>query len=46
MGVLSGESKAFEVWDMLKEIRDSNGRTGGVSHGSLRNSSERRAGEL
>ena len=46
LNVLSGEERAAMVWESLKEVRDSNGRAGGVSHGSLRNSSERRAGEL
>lgn len=46
LDVLSGKEKAHDVWEVLKDIKDSNGRTGGISHGSLRNSSERRAGEL
>jgi len=46
LDVLSGKERAGTVWEALKDIRDSNGRTGGVSHGSLRNTSERRAGEL
>lgn len=46
LGVLAGEKKASGVWDALKEVKDSNGRCAGVSHGSFRNTSERRAGEL
>lgn len=46
LDVLNGKQTASDVWDMLKSIKDSNGREGGVSHGSLRNTSERRAGEL
>jgi len=45
-GVLSGEERASEVWEILKTVCDSNGRTAGVSHGSFRNIVERRAGEL
>jgi len=44
--VLRGEERASKIWESLKDIRDSNGRAGGVSHGSLRNTMERRAGEL
>mmetsp|Transcript_8059 Transcript_8059/g.12618 ORF Transcript_8059/g.12618 Transcript_8059/m.12618 type:complete len:964 (-) Transcript_8059:182-3073(-) len=44
--VLSGKEKAGLIWDFLKEVKDSNGRCAGVSHGSYRNKVERRAGEL
>jgi len=44
--VLNGEERASKVWDKLKIVRDSNGRMAGVSHGSLRNAVERRAGEI
>ena len=44
--VLNGDKKANQVWDVLKTVCDSNGRAAGVSFGSLRNTSERRAGEL
>lgn len=44
--VLSGNEKAGKIWDLLKEVKDSNGRCAGVSHGSYRNTRERRAGEL
>lgn len=46
LNVLTGEERASSVWESLKDIRDGNGRAGGVSHGSLRNGTERRAGEL
>jgi len=46
LSVLDGELRAGEVWESLKTVRDSNGRAGGVSYGSLRNSPVRRAGEL
>ncbi len=46
LNVLKGEERPSIIWESLKDIRDSNGRAGGVSHGSLRNTSERRAGEL
>lgn len=46
LSVLDGEQRASAVWESLKNVRDSNGRTGGVSHGSLRNTPVRRAGEL
>ena len=46
LGVLSGDIRPRDVWEELKDVRDSNGRAGGVSHGSLRNNVERRAGEL
>jgi putative protease len=44
--VLNGDAKPREVWMALEEVRDSNGKMGGVSHGSLRNKVERRAGEI
>lgn len=44
--VLLGEQRASQLWETLKSICDSNGRAAGVSHGSFRNLSERRAGEL
>jgi len=43
---LSNENHANDVWNVLGEIPDSNGRNGGVGAGSLRNSVERRSGEL
>ncbi len=43
---LSNEKHATDVWDVLGEIPDSNGRSGGVGLGSLRNSVERRSGEI
>jgi len=46
LGVIDGTAKASKVWDSLMEVRDSNGRTAGVSFGSFRNNAERRAGEL
>ena len=46
LGVIDGTAKAAKVWDTLMEVRDSNGRTAGVSFGSFRNNIERRAGEL
>lgn len=46
LDVMDGKAKASAAWEILKDIRDSNGRAGGVSHGSFRNSSERRAGEI
>jgi collagenase-like PrtC family protease len=46
LGVIEGTAKASKVWDSLLEVRDSNGRTAGVSFGSFRNNVERRAGEL
>ena len=44
--VLMGNDRAGNVWDALHHVRDSNGRMAGVTHGSLRNTVERRAGEL
>jgi len=46
LDVMNGNVKPSVVWETLKDIRDSNGRAGGVSYGSLRNNSERRAGEI
>ena len=43
---MSKETQAKAVWDELALIPDSNGRLGGVGVGSLRNSVERRSGEL
>jgi putative protease len=43
---LSKKIQAKEVWNELGIIADSNGRLGGVGTGSLRNSIERRSGEL
>lgn len=43
---LCKEKQASDVWEVLEEIRDSNGRMGGVGVGSLRNSLERRSGEI
>lgn len=43
---LSKNIQAKDVWDDLGSITDSNGRYGGVGSGSLRNSAERRSGEL
>ena len=46
IAVLNGSKRASELWESLKLVRDSNGRQGGVSLGSLRNSPVRRAGEI
>ena len=46
LSVLNGKMKASELWEILKTVRDSNGRAGGVSYGSLRNAPVRRAGEI
>jgi collagenase-like PrtC family protease len=46
LAVLNNNEKPSECFEMLKSVCDSNGRTGGVGYGSLRNTSERRAGEL
>jgi putative protease len=43
---LSKDLHAKDVWDELGSIPDSNGRLMGVGTGSLRNSAERRSGEL
>jgi putative protease len=44
--VLEGDRRPKELWSLLEDVRDSNGRAGGVGHGSFRNGVERRAGEL
>ena len=44
--VLAGNQKARNVWGVLEQVKDSNGRSAGVSYGSFRNTSERRAGEI
>jgi len=44
--VLDGTKKASDLWDSLQDVRDSNGRRGGVSFGSFRNNVERRAGQI
>ena len=44
--VLAGNQKARNVWGVLEKVKDSNGRSAGVSYGSFRNTSERRAGEI
>ena len=44
--LLSGEIKANSLWESLEDVRDSNGRTAGISFGSFRNGAERRAGEI
>ncbi len=44
--VLDGTTKPSVTWEMLQNVRDTNGRISGVSLGSLRNQVERRAGEL
>jgi collagenase-like PrtC family protease len=46
LDVLDGATKPSAVWESLEHVRDSNGRKGGVSFGSLRNGVERRAGEI
>ena len=43
---LEKEKQAIDVWSVLEGVRDSNGRTAGVGIGSLRNSLERRSGEI
>ena len=43
---MSKNVQAKDVWDNLGSITDSNGRFGGVGSGSLRNTVERRSGEL
>lgn len=43
---MSEDFGANDVWNMLEGVRDSNGRMGGVGVGSLRNSLERRSGEI
>lgn len=44
--VLKRQIKPSALWERLEHVRDSNGRRGGVSFGSLRNGVERRAGEV
>ena len=44
--VLDGDTKPSVLWETLEDVKDSNGRKGGVSFGSFRNRAERRAGEL
>ena len=44
--VLNGELKPSMLWEKLEDVRDSNGRKGGISFGSFRNGVERRAGEI
>lgn len=44
--VLNGTLKPKDLWATLEDVRDSNGRIGGVGYGSLRNGVERRAGEI
>jgi len=46
LGVMAGELRPRDAWERLERIRDSNGRKGGVSLGSLKNGVERRAGEI
>lgn len=46
LSVLNDVLRPNDLWESLKEVHDSNGRRGGVSHGSLRNSVVRRAGEI
>ena len=46
LGVMAGDLRPKDAWERLKHIRDSNGREGGVSLGSLKNGVERRAGEI
>ena len=43
---LDGDIYADDLWDILEEIPDSNGRLGGVGVGSLRNDRERKSGSL
>lgn len=43
---LSKDMQAKDVWGELCSVPDSNGRPMGVGFGSLRNSAERRSGEL
>jgi len=43
---LEKDKQASEVWSILEDVRDSNGRMAGVGIGSLRNSVERRSGEI
>lgn len=46
IATLNGDMKPHQLWESLENVKDSNGRKGGVSFGSLRNVSERRAGEI
>ena len=43
---LEKDMQASDVWSVLEGVRDSNGRMAGVGIGSLRNSVERRSGEI
>jgi len=43
---LEKEKQAIDVWSILEGVCDSNGRMAGVGIGSLRNSVERRSGEI
>lgn len=43
---LEKDKQASDVWSVLEGVRDSNGRMAGVGIGSLRNSVERRSGEI
>ena len=45
LGVMA-DLRPRDAWERLERIRDSNGRKGGVSLGSLKNGVERRAGEI
>ena len=46
LSVMAGDLRPRDAWERLERIRDSNGRKGGVSLGSLKNGVERRAGEI
>lgn len=46
LAVLNGSERPSSLWESLKLVKDSNGRTGGVALGSFRNSKVRRAGEI
>ena len=46
LDVLDGTLRPKELWQVLDEVRDGNGRAAGVGHGSFRNGVERRAGEI
>ncbi|KAK1739460.1 23S rRNA 5-hydroxycytidine C2501 synthase [Skeletonema marinoi] len=43
---LEKDKQAVDVWSVLEGVSDSNGRMAGVGIGSLRNSVERRSGEI
>ena len=43
---LEKDKQAIDVWSVLEGVCDSNGRMAGVGMGSLRNSVERRSGEI